>query len=166
MRRGEAGRGQGALQVPYGKKSSVETKYSPGLLPPTTSNSSNWWDRVVGRRKGFSLNGVQAFISSKLDGASEFCYKILWNVSGTNLWSSSLGVRKISYRTWLSPGQSWIQEKSRPTPLVLALEDIRSPELNVGSLDSKDVGDLQSISYWLQCDQPINLQTLQHWVFE
>ena len=47
-------------------------------------------------------------------------------------------------------------------PLVLALEDKRSPELNVGSLDSKDVGDLQSISYWLQCDQPISLQTLQH----
>lgn len=38
--RGWAGPG-GTLQAPYGKKGSVETKHSPGLLPPTTSNSSN-----------------------------------------------------------------------------------------------------------------------------
>ena len=43
--------------------------------------------KKVGRRwgKGLFRNSVQAFISSQLDCASEFWYKILWNVSGTNL---------------------------------------------------------------------------------
>lgn len=57
-----------------------------GLTVPTKSNlqTNKGHDSVWG--KGIALNDVQAFISSsKLDCASKFWYKILWNVSWTNL---------------------------------------------------------------------------------
>lgn len=83
--RGWAGPG-GTLQVPYHDRGSVETKCGPlgSWLPPNptlpTTKTKN--SRLGG---GPLPKQGSAFISSKLDCASKFWYKILWNVSGTNL---------------------------------------------------------------------------------
>lgn len=57
---------------------------------------------MAGRRRHLALKGTQVCVSSKLDCASKFWYKGLWNVSQTSL--QSLRIRKISNRTWFSLG--------------------------------------------------------------
>lgn len=95
-KKGEAGQGQlDALPSPtllQGVSRNQETRYGPstlmdpGLTAPTTeSNLLTSEGQDSGWGKGLSLNDTQAFISSKLDCTSKFWYKILWNVSWTNL---------------------------------------------------------------------------------
>lgn len=57
----------------------------PGLEAPTKPNLHTSEGQGRGCGKGFALKDVQVFISSKLDCASKFWYKILWNVSWTKL---------------------------------------------------------------------------------
>jgi hypothetical protein len=138
------------LQVKY----SLLPSWTQGPPSPAHFHTLGWGrqDQPAGGK--VSCNGVQAYISSKLDHASKFRYKTLWNVSRTNL--RSLQIRKISHRTQLFLGPSSFQTPSAHM-WILALRGVvtRNPICRLWIV--KDVGDLQSTSYWSSCGQHIKL---------
>lgn len=93
MRRGEAGQSQpeAALQVQHRYSGVGRNQVGPRqphgsrVIAPTKPNLHTSEGQGRGWGKGLALNDVQVFISSKLDCTSKFWYKILWNVSWTNL---------------------------------------------------------------------------------
>lgn len=93
---------------------------------PLPSRSSGWG-------KGISLNDAQAFISGELDCASKFWWRILWNVSGTNLLRAGLHIGKPVTDVAL-PRETLNSTKHQPTTTALALENVAARVVH-GPLD-------------------------------